>query len=184
MLIGSGGLSAVEFVSGGGTTSGTIVSSGGVEIVMAGGTAVATVISGGTLEIQSGGSVGAGGVQFGGSGGTLTIDGTTMPTSTISGFVTGDTIDLAGVSFASGGSIQLGAGNLLNAGRGRRHLQPTARLGAKLRGQVLPTVVRRPRRHRHPGREWAVDQRHLRCERRRSAPVGFRTDVDYVVSTV
>src|SRR5258708_7249280 len=80
---------------------------------MAGGPAAATVISGGTLEIVNGGSIGAGGLRFDGSGGTLTIDGSTMPTSTISGFVTGDTIDLAGVSFANGGRIQLGTGNVL-----------------------------------------------------------------------
>src|SRR5947199_117950 len=102
-----------EIVASGGFTSTTTIAVGGFEQVLAGGTAAATVISGGTLEIQTGGSVGSGGARFSGTGGTLTIDGTTMPTSTISGFVTGDTIDLAGVSFANGGSVQLGTGNVL-----------------------------------------------------------------------
>ncbi len=110
-LVLSGG---TEMVASGGITSATTIQFGGFEIVSAGGTAAATVISGGTLEIQSGASVGTGGLRFAGTGGTLTISGTTMPTSTISGFVTGDTIDLAGVSFANGGSIQLGAGNVVN----------------------------------------------------------------------
>src|SRR5258707_7880699 len=96
-----------EIVASGGVPSATTIQFGGFEQVMSGGTAAATVISGGTLEIQSGGAVGSGGLRFSGSGGTLTIDGTTMPTSTVSGFVTGDTIDLAGVSFASGGLVLL-----------------------------------------------------------------------------
>jgi antigen 43 len=109
-LVLSGG---TEMVASGGATSATTIQFGGFEIVSAGGTAAATVISGGTLEIQSGASVGTGGLRFAGTGGTLTISGTTMPTSTISGFVTGDTIDLAGVSFANGGAAQLHSGNVL-----------------------------------------------------------------------
>jgi len=107
-----------EIVASGGFTSVTTIQFGGFEQVMAGGTAAGTVISGGTLEIQAGGSVGSGGARFSGTGGILTIDGTTMPTSAISGFVTGDTIDLAGVSFANGGAVQLHSGNILRVDEG------------------------------------------------------------------
>src|SRR5438876_7845806 len=106
-------LGGVEIVSSGGTANGTTIFAGGVMSVTAGGTAASTTISGGTFEILNGGSAGAGTITFAGTGGTLRIDGTTMPTNTISGFVVGDTIDLAGVSFVNGGSVQLGAGNAL-----------------------------------------------------------------------
>ncbi len=43
----------------------------------------------------------------------MKVDATIMPTATISGFVTSDTIDLAAVSFDSNGSATLGAGNVL-----------------------------------------------------------------------
>jgi hypothetical protein len=59
-----------------------------------------------------GGSAG-GVITFASSGGTLQIDGTTMPSNIISGFVSGDTFDLAGVAYDSGGSANLLAGNVL-----------------------------------------------------------------------
>ena len=56
--------------------------------------------------------------MFSGTGGILKLDGATlsadtMSTSVISGLTPGDTIDLTSVSFASGGSVQLLAGNIL-----------------------------------------------------------------------
>ena len=52
-------------------------------------------------------------IQFNGSGGTLKIDGTVMPSATISGLVLGDIIDLAGISFDSNGSTTALSGNVL-----------------------------------------------------------------------
>ena len=42
------------------------------------------------------------------------VNGTTAPTSNISGFTVADAIDLTGVSFANGGGVQLGTNNVLN----------------------------------------------------------------------
>src|SRR3954467_5770794 len=88
-------------VSSGVVDGGDLVLAGGLELVSSGGTVAATAIFGGTLEVQNGGTIGTFGVTFYGTGGVLRIDGTTMPTSTIYGFIVGDTIDLAGVSFAN-----------------------------------------------------------------------------------
>jgi hypothetical protein len=65
------------------------------------------------MELTSGGSAGRGPITFEGTGGTLTIDGTATPTNVINGFALGDTIDLTGVSFDSGGSATLESGNVL-----------------------------------------------------------------------
>ncbi|MGY3485430.1 hypothetical protein ACVW1C_003313 [Bradyrhizobium sp. USDA 4011] len=65
------------------------------------------------MELSSGGSAGSGPITFKGSGGTLKIDATTMPTNVISGFALGDTIDLTGVSFSSAGTAVLTSGNVL-----------------------------------------------------------------------
>jgi autotransporter passenger strand-loop-strand repeat protein len=114
--IGSGGEQIVDSHA---LASATTVGSGATEIVNSGGAAAGATISGGTLEIASGGSL-TGTVQFAGSGGTLQIDGTAMPASTISGFAPDDTIDLAGVSFASGGAVGLQGGNFLAINAGGR----------------------------------------------------------------
>jgi autotransporter passenger strand-loop-strand repeat protein len=179
-LVLSGG---TEIVASGGITSATTIQFGGFEQVMAGGTAAATVISGGTLEIQSGASVGTGGLRFAGTGGTLTIDGTTMPTSTISGFVTGDTIDLAGVSFANGGSIQLGASNVLTLVEGGNtynlNLDPGQNFAGKsfrlssdgASGTDIQVVS---------GLSINVT---YDSSVNSSTPAGFKTGIDYVVST-
>src|SRR5262245_35360322 len=101
-------------VSSGITDNGDTVLFGGIEIVSSGGTIASTTIAGGTVEVKNGGVIGAGGVTFTSTGGELQIDATVMPTSRISGFGVGDTIDLAGVSFANGGAVQLATGNVLN----------------------------------------------------------------------
>src|SRR5262249_12996408 len=94
-----------------------------------------SVISGGTLEVQNGGSLGSPAVKFGGSGGVLKIDGTAMPSNTISGFVLGDTLDLAGASFANGGRGPLRTGNRLTLVAGSSsytlHLDPTETYSGK-----------------------------------------------------
>src|SRR5579875_3330322 len=60
-------------------------------------------ISGGIVELASGTAAGSASLLFGGAS-ELRIDGTTMPANTISGFVSGDTINLANIPFASGDS--------------------------------------------------------------------------------
>jgi autotransporter passenger strand-loop-strand repeat protein len=80
----------IELVISGGETVGTIVNKGGQEVVFDG-TATGTVISGGTLELAVGGAA-SGGITFAGTGGTLKIDGTTVPSTVIGGFVKGNSI--------------------------------------------------------------------------------------------
>ena len=80
----------------------------------------ATIGANSTLELN--GSASGGPLAFAGTTGTLKIDGTEMPTNVFTGLqpstpsngtLVGDTIDLARVSFANGGSAQLLAGNVL-----------------------------------------------------------------------
>ena len=60
--------------------------------------AAAVNITGGLVELAVGGVV-SGGIDFRSvAGSTLKIDGTTMPSNTISGFVPGDTFDLASIA--------------------------------------------------------------------------------------
>jgi hypothetical protein len=92
------------FVSSGAIGSGLIVQSGGFVNAASGGIVSGVTISGGTV-LLSAGAVVSGGIAFA-SGGTLEILGTQMPSATISGFSAGDTIDLASVAPASGGSAQ------------------------------------------------------------------------------
>ncbi|WP_375783092.1 AIDA repeat-containing protein [Bradyrhizobium sp. Pha-3] len=101
----------------GAVTSNVAVFAGGKEIVSSGGSTGPVTISGGVVELQVG-SVASGGITFSGSGGQLKIDGASMPTTTISGLVLGDSIDLAGVTFSSGGSANLLAGNILQVTEG------------------------------------------------------------------
>ena len=108
-IVSNGG---TEFVSSGGTASGTVVLGGGTTVISSGGIEVAPVISGGKLELVAG-AVLSGAVSFAGTSGTLRVDGTSMPINTISGFVPGDVIDLAGIGFDSNGTVTLTSGNVL-----------------------------------------------------------------------
>ena len=116
--VGSGGVQQVY-----GSASGTIIDSGGIQIVAPGGSASGAVIDGGALDLQAGGVL-AGSVAFAG-GGTLEIDGATTA-ATISGFGTGDTIDLTGLAFGPAGSAGLTHGNVLRVSEG---------------GSTVPTVI-------------------------------------------
>ena len=99
-----------EFV--GGVATSTTVSDGD-QYVSSGGIASATVIAtSGTMVIESGGTA-AGGITFGGSAGTLDIDGNIMPTAPISGFGTTDGIGLLNVVFSSGGTVTVTSGGAL-----------------------------------------------------------------------
>jgi hypothetical protein len=70
-------------------------------LVESGGIASGTTLSGGTVVINGGTAVLGTGVASGSivfsSGGTLEIVGSAMPSATISGFTSGDFIDLASV---------------------------------------------------------------------------------------
>ncbi|WP_375778515.1 hypothetical protein ACE103_04785 [Bradyrhizobium sp. ma5] len=98
------------------TTSNVFVFAGGSEIVSSGGSAGVVTISGGVVELQAGSL--ASGIAFSGSGGQLKVDGTSLAGTTISGLVLGDSIDLAGLNFVSGGSASLLAGNILHVTEG------------------------------------------------------------------
>jgi Hint domain len=90
-----------------GSAADTTVYAGGREVVENGGTADGTTITGGTMEVVSGGSVGSS-ITFASNSGTLQIDGPNtadsnlLPGTTISGFVSGDTIDLASIPNQTG----------------------------------------------------------------------------------
>jgi O-antigen biosynthesis protein len=91
--------------------------------VLSGGTASAlSVNSGGTLDVQSGGIV-SGGITFAGAGGTLKIDGSTLPTNllggaVVSGLVIGDTIDLTGIRYSTPSSVGIVGGDELQLTEG------------------------------------------------------------------
>ncbi|QOZ34391.1 AIDA repeat-containing protein [Bradyrhizobium sp. CCBAU 53421] len=101
----------------GAVTNNVAVFGGGKEVVSSGGSTGPVTISGGLIELQAG-SVATGGITFSGSGGQLKIDGTSLVGTTISSLVLGDSIDLAGLNFVSGGSATLLAGNILHVTEG------------------------------------------------------------------
>ncbi|UGY03026.1 AIDA repeat-containing protein [Bradyrhizobium quebecense] len=101
----------------GAATSNVAVFAGGREVVSSGGSAGPVTISGGQVELQAG-SVASGDITFSGSGGQLKIDGTSLAGTTISSLVLGDSIDLAGLNFVSGGAATLLAGNVLHVTEG------------------------------------------------------------------
>ncbi|WP_375787265.1 hypothetical protein ACE10Z_06865 [Bradyrhizobium sp. Pha-3] len=100
-----------------GTTTSNVFVFGGAEVVSSGGSTGPVTISGGLVELQAG-SIATGGITFSGSGGQLKIDGTSLAGTTISSLVLGDSIDLAGLNFVSGGSATLLAGNVLHVTEG------------------------------------------------------------------
>jgi autotransporter passenger strand-loop-strand repeat protein len=97
-----------------GAANGTTISSG-VQYVQAGGTASGTTIdSGGTEHVFTGGA--AHDVTFGGPSATLALDQTsTAFTGTISGFQSGDRIDLGDILFQKSGATLATLGYTENA---------------------------------------------------------------------
>jgi hypothetical protein len=89
-----------------GKLSGSVsVFEGGTVELKGGFVGSATIGSGSTLQLDS---TGSGGIVFQSNGREeLTISGTTMPTSLISGFASGDIIDLASIPFDSIGGVTL-----------------------------------------------------------------------------
>ena len=105
----------LEIFSGGSASGDTIFA--GSLIVRSGGAASGTVISGGTMELAVGASAG-GAISFAASGGTLRIDGQTMPSAVISGLQQGNAIDLADVTFVSGAAATIVSGSILRISDG------------------------------------------------------------------
>jgi autotransporter passenger strand-loop-strand repeat protein len=79
----------------------------------------------GTLELTGPGVAGSRPISLVDTGAVVRIDGTSMPTNTISGFSAGDVIDLADVAFVAGASATLNGSNNLAivAGGSTYHLQ-------------------------------------------------------------
>jgi hypothetical protein len=88
-------------------TDGTIIGAGGVAVSLAGGA---------TLQADQGSSF-AGGIKFGGGGNSLVIEPGAVFTSTLLGFATNDTIDLAGVSLSAITNLSFSAGVLTITGQ-------------------------------------------------------------------
>jgi autotransporter passenger strand-loop-strand repeat protein len=115
--INAGGVASGTIVASGGEqdvsniANSTVIASGGLQHVYAGAVANNTLISGGTMLLDYGATA-SGSIAFAG-GGTLQINGLTMPSAFISGFGPGSIIDLASEGFSSGGSVTLEAVNVL-----------------------------------------------------------------------
>jgi len=85
-----------------GTATGATINAG-TQYIESGGTAGGTTIDGSTEHVFTGGT--ANGVTFGGLSGTLVLDQASTLSGSISGFQSGDTIDLSFVSFGSGTTL-------------------------------------------------------------------------------
>jgi len=107
-------------VSAGGIALAITINSGGSETVLAGGVVASGLMifgSGAVLDLLSGAVV-SGGISFPSTGGQLQIGGSAMPSSTISGFVPGDTFDLTSIAFDSSGMANVGTGAVLQIAEG------------------------------------------------------------------
>ena len=107
----------VEELFSGAVAIGTVVSSGGSEVVTSGGTAIGIELDGGTLAVAEGAVI-SGTIIFDDIGGILQIDGTTMPTATISGIDPGDTIDLRSLAWSPTNSASYSDNTLTVTGGG------------------------------------------------------------------
>jgi hypothetical protein len=97
-----------EFVGAGANATSTTIKTGGFEEVYNGGTASATTIAGGELLLNVGATA-KGGIAFTTiTGGDLVINSVVMPTTTISGFIAGDTIQLAGIAYNASDKVTVG----------------------------------------------------------------------------
>jgi fibronectin-binding autotransporter adhesin len=103
---GSGVGSIIKTGAGTVTFSGASTFTGGVDI------------SAGTFELASLEAAGTGRITFESSSATLKIDLGTQSTNTIDGFSSGDVVDLASLTYATGGTATLGANNVLHVAVG------------------------------------------------------------------
>ena len=115
IVIGGGGEVEAEF---GGTVNRAVVQTGGELLGDVGSTINDTFIdSGGLLDLRTG-AAGSGAIDFGaavdGVGGRLEIEDLYVPTFTIKGFASGDTIDLTGLGYDPTSSADLVSGNVLD----------------------------------------------------------------------
>ncbi len=101
------GTNAEQFVLSGGTATASKITAGGIEQVEKGGTSTAGTIAGGTLVLDVGAHVLQGIGFTTATGGKLIIDSATMPTATITGFIAGDTIKLAGVVYNPNDTVKV-----------------------------------------------------------------------------
>ncbi|MGC8477924.1 MAG: Hint domain-containing protein [Acetobacteraceae bacterium] len=100
-------------VSAGGAARFATIDQGGTMTLLAGGTAsFATLNGAGTLAVAAGASL-TGYVDFTTGAGRLDLAGTVMPTAPLSGFTTGDLLDLTGVAYAGGNSATIAGGHTL-----------------------------------------------------------------------
>lgn len=97
-----------------GTSPGDVVLTGGGMLALTNGgnsySGGTTIEGGSTLELGAVGAAGSGAISFSGTGDTLEIDGTTMPSNTID-MTPGNTIDLTGIAYdsAPGTAILVGS---------------------------------------------------------------------------
>jgi hypothetical protein len=97
--VASGGLQDVS-----GVAAGVTILSGGRQLVEPGGVASGSVIDGGGRLELGAGATASGAITFSGIGGTLQIDGTTLPSAPLAGFAPGDAVDLPGLAFSAANS--------------------------------------------------------------------------------
>jgi autotransporter family porin len=97
-----------------GSTSTSLLKTGGVEEIYSGGIASKTTIAGGELEVQIGGKIASGVTFTTVTGGELKLDSSIMPTATISGFIAGDTIDLAGIIYNKYDAVTVGTAGIVS----------------------------------------------------------------------
>jgi autotransporter passenger strand-loop-strand repeat protein len=97
-----------------GSTSTSLLKTGGVEEIYSGAIAAKTTIAGGELEVQTGGKITSGVTFTTVTGGELKLDSSIMPTATITGFIAGDTIDLAGIVYNKYDTVTVGTAGIVS----------------------------------------------------------------------
>jgi hypothetical protein len=134
----AGQISGTLEAFGGGLVTGDAIYAGSL-IVHSGGTASLTVISGGTMELEVGANA-SGAITFAASGGTLRIDGTLVPSATISGLQRGNQIDFADVAFVSGAAATIVSGSILRITDGGQQYDLNLAPGADYSGMTFSVV--------------------------------------------